>query len=230
MRIIVGVVWIGGQTTIATVQLTEVPYVSPDLNMFIPPERSVDSEYPSCTLPFGSRQEDMGVCVPKEYYADQMTFCAEFVNYRTCVPPLQPLWSDWNVKMKDEVLEAEFKKTVDERIRQEMKKDQAGNYIPVKFAQNMDCIEAFKKALCWANFPSCGEDGTSFPVCRQACEHFMTACKYSDFSLCDANPYWPLYGISTQMDMNAAQCTGSAFRLTVSLYAAAVLVLVLVIN
>jgi hypothetical protein len=193
----------------STVTFQEVAYTQPDLNEFVPPERSVDSEYPSCTLPFASSLENMGVCMPNTYFADQLSFCGDYVKYAACVSPRQPLWSDWNATSKDLLLKAQFKAAIDARITKEMTKDSNGEFIQIRFSQNMDCIEAFKRALCWANFPACdADDGRSFPVCTSACRDFMTACKYGDFVLCDQNPQWPLP--PAQVKESVLQCTGSA--------------------
>ena len=213
MRII-AIVVVSALVVVKSTVVYEEVYVQPDLNEYIPPERSVDSEYPSCTLPFGSGLANMGVCVPPTYFADELGFCGEYVRYAACVPPRQPLWGAWNATSKDRLLERQFKVAVDARISQEMTKDQLGNYIQIRFSQNMECIEAFKRALCWANFPACGEqDGKSFPVCLSACQDYMTACKYADFSSCSANPSWPLPPSTEPMTLSegaALQCTGSA--------------------
>jgi hypothetical protein len=47
---------------------------------------------------------------------------------------------------------------------------------PHLFAANLDCQEAYKRYLCYVNFPRCDENELSLPMCSSVCENFMRAC------------------------------------------------------
>ena len=44
------------------------------------------------------------------------------------------------------------------------------------FTYNQDCVEAYKDALCYLNFPKCGCREESLPLCRSVCENYYRAC------------------------------------------------------
>ena len=47
---------------------------------------------------------------------------------------------------------------------------------PMWFTYNADCIEAYKDALCYLNFPKCGCREESLPLCKSVCENYYRAC------------------------------------------------------
>jgi len=49
-----------------------------------------------------------------------------------------------------------------------------------RFYQNPDCQDAFKRYMCWINFPRCDDvfEDTSLPICQSACENFFRTCGY----------------------------------------------------
>lgn len=40
-----------------------------------------------------------------------------------------------------------------------------------------DCAEAYRRYMCWANFPRCDEEGRSLPMCTSVCENFLRSCR-----------------------------------------------------
>ena len=51
-------------------------------------------------------------------------------------------------------------------------------FIKVRFAQNDECLTAYKRLLCWQNFPSCESGNRSVGLCRTACESYHKACLF----------------------------------------------------
>jgi len=51
-------------------------------------------------------------------------------------------------------------------------------YVQVRFTSNPECITAYKNALCWYNFPKCGNYNESLPLCKSSCESYYGACGY----------------------------------------------------
>jgi hypothetical protein len=49
-----------------------------------------------------------------------------------------------------------------------------------RFYNNLDCQDAFKRYMCWINFPRCDEvfEDASLPMCQSACENFFRVCGY----------------------------------------------------
>ena len=169
---------------------------------------SPSASLPSCQLPIGSGLK-MGVCGS----APELPFCGEFIDFNICQPPVQSLWPEWTAIAKDAVLAEQFSKVVETRISEEKALAKAADgpepqeeFITVRFAQNQDCVLAFKRALCWANFPRCGESGKSYPVCQTSCENYFKSCRFNS-NPCGSNPLWPLSG-GSDISSNSTACTG----------------------
>ena len=118
---------------------------------------------------------------------DCLPFCGKFVaSYEICLPksdgvPLPPdqnfphgRFQNHTTNYKDSWV----KKTALETIAK--KQD--------LFAANFDCQEAYKRYLCYANFPRCDENELSLPMCSSVCVNFMRACGMDKElrSLCEA--------------------------------------------
>merc|ERR1711964_641116 len=83
----------------------------------------------------------------------------------------------WNVASKDALLGRHFKTAVEQRIAREMAVT-PDEYVPVRFTNNPDCVAAYKNALCWYNFPKCGNYNQSLPLCRSTCDNYFAACGF----------------------------------------------------
>mmetsp|Transcript_63623 Transcript_63623/g.170430 ORF Transcript_63623/g.170430 Transcript_63623/m.170430 type:complete len:247 (-) Transcript_63623:98-838(-) len=147
-----------------------------DIDMYIPSMNSSDVEYPKCEVPAGSG-EFTGICIKQHRLKSMMTFCRDTVDYDACVPPHQPLFPEWNVTTKDALLRRLYKEQVEFRISVEMNIT-VDNAPVIRFTQNSPCLEAFRKVLCWFNFPRCSTSNVSMPLCRTACSNYYQSCKY----------------------------------------------------
>ncbi|KAF4650505.1 hypothetical protein FOL47_001103, partial [Perkinsus chesapeaki] len=203
-------------------------YQAIDLTDYVPIERSVDSEYPLCDLPVGSGVYT-GVCVPPSYYKHHISFCKDYVFYQACIPPQQPLWPDWHVTAKDEAIELAFKQTIDERMAREMSEN-GDQLVEVRFSQNIECVEAFRSAVCRINFPKCNESAStqhdsSYNLCTADCLKYFQACKFdikTAETICSSG--WPFQGRVAQAD----RCTGAASQMRLSLKMPLFIVLILI--
>ena len=190
--------------------ITPLSIVAANLSEYRPSLISVSAALPSCELPLGSGLQN-GVCASVN--TSQLSFCGEFLDYQVCQPPAQPLWPAWTVAAKDALLASQFQATVSARIAEEvaLAKAAAGpdpqeEFVTVRFAQNSDCVLAFKRALCWANFPKCG-NSQSYPVCQTSCENYFKACRFKNTDICKSNPLWPVLSPSP-VSFNSTACTG----------------------
>lgn len=52
-----------------------------------------------------------------------------------------------------------------------------------------DCREAYKRYLCWVNFPRCDEEERSLPMCSSVCRNMLKACGFTTEleTLCSAS-------------------------------------------
>lgn len=193
--------------------LTEgVPY---DIFSLLPVERSADfGLYSQCELPRGSGLLS-GACVPVSYFSDKMPFCGEHVTYPACVPPGNPVWPEWNLAAKDFLIETLYKAIVTDRIDQESNSvaDSEGTspYMEIRFTSNEQCVNDFKKIMCFYNFPRCDyteeaiiSDDTlditqttrqTFPLCLQLCQTYFEDCKFDPeiiSAFCTESSNWPM--------------------------------------
>lgn len=105
-----------------------------------------------------------------------MPFCGVYIAnyYPPCVPRTQQLppdqnfpdgrHSDHTTRAKDRWVETTFL----EKARSNA------------FRRKRDCQEAYKRYLCWANFPRCDEEERSLPVCSSVCQNMLRACGSTD--------------------------------------------------
>jgi len=177
--------------------LSPLPYSSPDLSVYIQKalQISPDANLPSC--PLGG--EAKGVCMQNI----SLPFCGEIISYTSaCVPP-RP---GWTAEAKDAELAKVFEANVAGRVAAETSATQGDSFAVIRFAQNPDCVRAYKAALCWANFPQCGAP----LVCQSACEHYFSACRFESSNCYHSWPFPP-------SPVGNLSCTGSGFRSGVSL-------------
>ncbi|CAD7953081.1 unnamed protein product [Amoebophrya sp. A25] len=144
------------------------------LTAFYPKRVSPHCAQVKCELPAGSG-EFIGACQNEEYIQSQISFCKSRVCYDACVPPAQFQDMEWTLREKDRLVEERFKALVEERMRKEVNST-VGVEVPMLFTYNSDCIEAFKDALCYLNFPKCGCRQESLPMCRSVCTNYYAAC------------------------------------------------------
>jgi len=147
------------------------------LEEWIPSAVSMDKDLPLCEIPAKSGRF-VGVCRDVQSVQNELSFCKDAVCYNACVPPSQPLWPDWNLKSKDKLVGEIFNRTVEARIVREMTIS-TEEYVTVRLTHNLACIEAYKNALCWYNFPKCGCMQQSLALCRSACENYHKMCGYT---------------------------------------------------
>lgn len=134
---------------------------------------SPDCLKPKCEIPARSG-EFVGACQPYEFVQTQLKFCRSRVCYDACVPVKQYLLPDWNLRAKDLLVEKLFKNLVEKRIEREV--NDSDIITPSYFTYNPDCIEAFKDALCYLNFPKCGCRQESLPLCTSVCQNYYKSC------------------------------------------------------
>eukprot|EP00392_Amoebophrya_sp_AT5.2_P008983 g9011.t1 len=149
-------------TTTSCNPLDEYCAVYEPLTQYYPPQISPHCGQIKCEIPALSG-EFIGACQNEEYIQSQISFCKTRVCYDACVPPIQYLHPEWTLQAKDRLVERRFKALVEERIRREVN-DTKGIEVPMLFTYNADCIEAFKDALCYLNFPKCGCKQESLPI------------------------------------------------------------------
>lgn len=148
-----------------------------DLSHLRPSKASRDFRRPSCELPAGSGKFT-GVCTEEISEAPKMlSFCADLVRYRACVPAHQVMWPNWNATAKDMLLKKLFKDMVELRIDRE-RNVTPDLYVPIHFMSNPDCVNALRNALCWHNFPKCNDVNRSLPLCSSSCNEYYSNCKY----------------------------------------------------
>lgn len=184
--------------------------VPSDLIPYLPKSASDDfGIFPDCRLP-GSPLV-AGICVPATYVDESLAFCGEFVTYSTCVPPANPLWSNWTAGAKDALLASLFASAVQSRKGQEsVSLETGGDYVSMLFTGNDACVSNYKKILCMYNFPQCGGGVEAFPLCKTRCVDYFTTCKLGTSgitSLCEAaGSTWPGQDVALADSLN---CTGS---------------------
>ena len=101
---------------------------------------------------------------------DCLPFCGKFVaSYEICLPKSDgvPLPPDQNFP------NGRFHHTTSTYYKDSWVKKTALETIANK--QGLDCQEAYKRYLCYANFPRCDEN-ESLPMCASVCANFMRAC------------------------------------------------------
>ncbi|KAF4651928.1 hypothetical protein FOL47_011347 [Perkinsus chesapeaki] len=99
----------------------------------------------------------------------------------------------------------------------------------VRFSQNIECVEAFRSAVCRINFPKCNESAStqhdsSYNLCTADCLKYFQACKFdikTAETICSSG--WPFQGRVAQAD----RCTGSASQMRLSLKMPLFIVLIL---
>lgn len=133
-----------------------------------------DQVLAACELPAFSGHRT-GVC--QDDVQSQLTFCKDVVRYRTCVPAHQPTWDIWDATKKDDLLGSLYKKFVERRLAKEASLT-AKEYVEMHYLANPECMAAYKHVLCWYNFPKCGDNNVSLPLCRRSCERYYEACNY----------------------------------------------------
>ena len=132
-----------------------------------------------------------------------LPFCGSVIKYTSVCVPVRP---GWNALAKDAELESQFNAVVAARQAAEASATAGDNFAVIRFSQNIDCVNAFKSAMCWANFPQCGAP----LVCTAACTNYFQACR---FEQPDCYPSWPFPPAST----GNYNCTGAGSRSSVSL-------------
>mmetsp|Transcript_7798 Transcript_7798/g.17108 ORF Transcript_7798/g.17108 Transcript_7798/m.17108 type:complete len:410 (+) Transcript_7798:95-1324(+) len=148
-----------------------------DLSPLQPEQWSEDLGRAACELPAASGVMS-GVCTDNAtVLQEKISFCADVVPYRACIPADQPLWGTWSAEHKDALLAKLFKRMVDKRMAREMNVT-PDVYVEIKFLSNPECISALKRALCWYNFPKCSNNNRSLPLCTSSCEQYYQACRY----------------------------------------------------
>mmetsp|Transcript_59738 Transcript_59738/g.110561 ORF Transcript_59738/g.110561 Transcript_59738/m.110561 type:complete len:412 (+) Transcript_59738:79-1314(+) len=148
-----------------------------DLTPLRPVMWSEDLDRAACELPAASGVMS-GVCTDNAtVLQEKISFCADVVPYRACIPADQPLWGTWSATKKDMLLSKLFKRMIDKRMAREMNVT-PDVYVEVKFLSNPECVSALKRALCWYNFPKCSFDNRSLPLCESSCEAYYRACRY----------------------------------------------------
>ena len=201
-----------------------------DLQPFRPSLISPDASNSAlCEIPLSSGLTSSGVCVnigsaPGNTFpslGESLPFCGEYLLFPVCVPARQPLFPGWDAVAKDSLLKTQFEKNVAARISLESQAtidttDDGINdlFIPVRFTQNLDCVRAFKKALCFANFPRCGTQ--SLPVCPATCSSFEASCRYFTGEVCHNGWPFEMSRSANLSSLNSTEvvCTGSAFGST----------------
>lgn len=163
--------------------------------------------------------QDSGECVEEAELAPSIPFCAEYITYTACAPVYQRSWWNFTVSAKDAWVEKMFNKVVQERKRHEMNltlresgMNEHGENIPVTrrfwngnwndpdgtyFAENRGgsdlsaCEYAYKRYMCYMNFPRCDDEGKSLILCRSVCENYAHACGISkDLNRCGPNEFY----------------------------------------
>jgi hypothetical protein len=187
--------------------------VPDDLSRLIPSELSSDyGLYSECEVSRGTGLMS-GVCVPSSYYENRLSFCADVVNYPSCVPPSNPWWPTWNISSKDSLIESLYTDIVNTRLEEEqisLDTNGENGYYSMFFTGNDECVKNFKRIICLFNFPRCDYSGTTsgsdsevtaptgkantLGICRESCHAYFSTCKLkSGETFCDAiGSNWPL--------------------------------------
>lgn len=135
-----------------------------------------------------------------------MPFCEKYITYTPCVPADQSLppdaefpegrWSNHTARNKDEWIRKMIQGNIHWRVYLELmtmdgrlkdkgplnEYEKRTEIIP-RFHQSVsssDCKEAYRRFMCWMNFPRCDDNGNSLIMCRSACENFFKSCKYEE--------------------------------------------------
>ena len=163
--------------------------------------------------------QDSGECVVAEELGPSIPFCAEYITYTACAPKYQRTWWNFTTSAKDAWVKKLTNKVVQERKRHEMNltlrengMNEHGDNNPItrmfwngnyddpdglKFAQNKggqdlsNCEYAYKRYMCYMNFPRCDDEGKSLILCRSVCENYANACGISkDLNRCGPNEFY----------------------------------------
>lgn len=83
-----------------------------------------------------------------------------------------------------------------------------------RFGGNDDCVESWRRFLCYLNFPRCDTQQESLMLCRSVCVNFFKACKYpKDMERCV-----PQNGKATNVASAAAALKPTAINLGAQLH------------
>lgn len=118
-----------------------------------------------------------GVCVSSSSIS--LSFCADEVQDKVCIPAIQDTWMSWNSTAKDNTLSQVFLLTLETKLKQETSSDLS----PI-FTRNKNCISAFKRLICLSNFPSCS-DSVAYPICEDICTTYSKECQIVSNDYCD---------------------------------------------
>ncbi len=143
-----------------------------------------------------------GPCSDEKNMASHcMPFCGRYIAnyYPPCIPFATYLEPDQNfprgrhgsftVLTKDKWVEETALKYISERIQKETNETAKklgvdeygvkGKRTPIRFYRNSACQEAYKKFICWLNFPRCDDEyEESLPMCQSACLNFFRVCGF----------------------------------------------------
>ena len=150
-----------------------------------------------------SNETEDGPCSDEKNMASHcMPFCGRYIAnyYAPCVPFATFLEPDQNfprgrhgsftVLTKDKWVEETALNYISERIQKETNETAKklgvdehgvkGKRTPIRFYRNTACQEAYKKFICWLNFPRCSDehDDETLPMCQSACLNFFRVCGY----------------------------------------------------
>lgn len=173
--------------------ITPLGYTAPDLTAFSSSRHpSPDTILQEC--PLGISTAAPGVCTTNA----SLPFCGAVINYTSVCVPVRP---GWTALAKDAELQTQFNAAIAAREAAEAAATAGDNFTVIRFSQNPDCVNAFKSALCWANFPQCGAP----LVCPAACTNYFQACRFAE---ANCYPSWPFPPAPT----GSYNCTGAAGR------------------
>ncbi|KAL7550820.1 hypothetical protein ACHAWF_014030 [Thalassiosira exigua] len=160
------------------------------------------SESGICTIKYLPGSSDLEALEnSKRVWEAELPFCGRWIAsyYSPCVPA-QPT-KEWvaadanfpegrltsgqedihSIRKKDKWVEQTVTNAIQARI--DLEKRQGTSH----YSRNRDCQEAFSRFSCWLNFPRCGDDDESLPMCQSACENLFRVCGFaSDLWRCEA--------------------------------------------
>lgn len=130
-----------------------------------------------------------------------MPYCAAHIAYPACLPAEQSIppsmeyplgrWSNHTVINKDLWVREATESHIFERIDIEA----TTRHVKRRFRKNGDCQLAFRRYMCWINFPRCDADrNLTLPTCQSACENYFRVCNYDkDLWRCGKSKYFNGY-------------------------------------
>jgi hypothetical protein len=142
--------------------------VPSDLIDLIPPNPKFPENLIKCS---GNPNE---ICFSSDYYSDKMPFCGPVLAYDSiCAPAMNVYWPEWNLTVKDSVIESQYYRVVNERINREK------NFTvdSIRFLNNENCQNSYKTFLCLLNFNNCDHYSK---ICGIFCEQFYSDCRFDD--------------------------------------------------